>query len=80
MVNSIELFEEVMGATVTKFTNYAVVVGRTLYVNLKLSGLAPELERNKEGIIVAMNEVLEKEMIDRAVIMGPQELDPALPI
>lgn len=80
MVNSIELFAEVMGATVAKYTNYAVVVGRTLYVNLKHSGLVPELEKNKEGIVIAMNEILKKEMIDRAVIMGPQELYPALPI
>lgn len=69
-----------MGPTVTKYTNYAVVVGRTLYVNLKHAGLVPELERNKEGIVIAMNEILKKAMIDRAVIMGPQELYPALPI
>lgn len=80
MVNSIELFEEVIGKTVIKYTNYAVVVGRTLYISLKHAGLIPELEKNKGEIVAAMNEILEKEMIERAVITGPREPYPALPI
>jgi hypothetical protein len=80
MVNSIDLLKEVVGATVVKYTNYAVVVGKTLYVNLSHAGLVPELNKNKQAIIDGMNEVLEQEMIRKAVIMGPEELYPKLPI
>lgn len=80
MTDSIDLFREVLGATVVKYTNYAVVVGKTLYVSLSHSGLIPELNKKKQPIIDAMNEVLEKDVIKRAVVMGPEEPYPTLPI
>jgi len=62
------VWEQVMGKTVAKYTENLKVINRTLFVTTSVAPLKQELSYQKEKIKLRVNEALGEKMIDEVVI------------
>ena len=63
-----ELWNEIMGANITHYTEKIILKGNTLLVSLNSSALRVELSYGKEKIIKMMNKELGSETIKKIVL------------
>ena len=63
-----EVWESVMGKTVSKYTENLKVINRTLYVTTNVAPLKHELVYQKQTIKQRINEALGERLIDDVVI------------
>ena len=63
-----ELWNEIMGANITHYTEKIILKGNTLLVSLNSSALRVELSYGKEKIIKMMNKELGNETIKKIVL------------
>jgi predicted nucleic acid-binding Zn ribbon protein len=63
-----EVWEQIMGKTVARYTDKINIHGQTLYVNTTVAALRQELLYQKENIIRRVNEALGEQVIKEVVI------------
>lgn len=63
-----EVWEQIMGKTVARYTDKIQIHGHTLYVNTAVAALRQELLYQKENIIKRVNEALGERVINEVVI------------
>jgi hypothetical protein len=63
-----QIWEEIMGATIAKYTDKIQVVGNTLFIHTQVAPLKQELQFQKEKIIERVNESLGEKLISEVVI------------
>jgi predicted nucleic acid-binding Zn ribbon protein len=63
-----EVWEQIMGKTVARYTDKISIHGHTLYVNTTVAALRQELLYQKENIIKRVNEALGEKVIKDVVI------------
>ena len=63
-----ELWQEIMGANITHYTEKIILKGNTLFVSLNSPALRVELSYGKEKIIKMMNKELGSEIIKKIVL------------
>lgn len=63
-----EVWEQIMGKTVARYTDKIQIHGQTLYVNTAVAALRQELLYQKENIIKRVNEALGEKVIQEVVI------------
>ena len=63
-----ELWQEIMGANITHYTEKIILTGNTLFVSLNSAALRVELSYGKEKIIKMMNKQLGSEKIKKIVL------------
>jgi predicted nucleic acid-binding Zn ribbon protein len=63
-----EIWEQIMGKTVARYTDKIQIHGQTLYVNTAVAALRQELLYQKENIIKRVNEALGEKAISEVVI------------
>jgi predicted nucleic acid-binding Zn ribbon protein len=63
-----EVWEQIMGKTVARYTDKINIHGQTLYVNTTVAALRQELLYQKENIIRRVNEALGEKVIKEVVI------------
>jgi hypothetical protein len=63
-----ELWEQMMGKTVAKYTEKIQIIGQTLYISTSVAPLRNELLYQKDTIIQRVNEVLGDHTIKEVVI------------
>ena len=63
-----EVWEEIMGKTVAKYTDKLQIVGSTLFVTTTVAPLKNELVYQKEKIIERVNEALGEKVIKEVVV------------
>ena len=63
-----DVWEQIMGPAITKYTNSIKLDRETLYIELTSSVLREELSYGKEKIIRNLNEELGKELIKKLVL------------
>jgi hypothetical protein len=63
-----EVWEQIMGKTVARYTDKINIHGQTLYVNTTVAALRQELLYQKENIIRRVNEALGEIVIKEVVI------------
>jgi predicted nucleic acid-binding Zn ribbon protein len=63
-----EIWEQIMGKTVARYTDKIQIHGQTLYVNTAVAALRQELLYQKENIIKRVNEALGERVIQEVVI------------
>jgi len=63
-----EVWEQIMGKTVARYTDKIQIHGHTLYVNTTIAPLRQELVYQKEKIIQLVNEALGENVIKEVVI------------
>ena len=63
-----EVWEQIMGKTVARYTDKIQIHGHTLYVNTAVAALRQELLFQKENIIKRVNEALGERVIQEVVI------------
>lgn len=63
-----EVWETVMGKTVSKYTEKIKVVNRTLYITTNVAPLKHELVYQKQTIKLRINEALGERLIDDVII------------
>jgi predicted nucleic acid-binding Zn ribbon protein len=63
-----EVWEQIMGKTVARYTDKIQIHGQTLYVNTAVAALRQELLYQKENIIKRVNEALGERVINEVVI------------
>ena len=63
-----ELWQEIMGANITHYTEKIILKGNTLFVSLNSAALRVELSYGKEKIIKMMNKELGSETIKKIVL------------
>ena len=63
-----EIWAEVMGKTISKYTDKIQIIGTTLYVTTTVAPLKNELLYQKEKIIERVNEALGEKVINDVVI------------
>ena len=63
-----EVWEQIMGKTVARYTDKIQIHGHTLYVNTAVAALRQELLYQKENIIKRVNEALGEKAISEVVI------------
>lgn len=63
-----EIWEQIMGKTVARYTDKIQIHGQTLYVNTTVAALRQELLYQKENIIKRVNEALGERVIQEVVI------------
>ena len=63
-----EIWEQIMGKTVARYTEKIQIHGHTLYVNTTVAPLRQELLYQKEKIIQRVNEALGEKAIREVVI------------
>lgn len=67
-IRIVEVWEEVMGATISRYTDKVQVVGNTLFIHTHVAPLKQELQFQKEKIIERINEALGEKLIKEVVI------------
>ena len=63
-----EVWEQVMGKTVARYTQQIKVINRTLFITTNVAPLKQELLYQKEKIKLRVNEALGEKVIDEIVI------------
>jgi predicted nucleic acid-binding Zn ribbon protein len=63
-----EVWEQVMGKTVARYTENIKVINRTLFVTTNVAPLKQELSFQKEKIKLRLNEALGERVIDEVII------------
>jgi predicted nucleic acid-binding Zn ribbon protein len=63
-----EVWEQIMGKTVARYTDKIQIHGHTLYVNTSVAPLRQELVYQKDTIIQRVNEALGEKVIKEVVI------------
>ncbi|HWJ30192.1 MAG TPA: DUF721 domain-containing protein [Flavisolibacter sp.] len=63
-----DIWEEVMGKTVARYTENLKVINRTLFITTHVAPLKQELIYQKEKIKLRVNEALGEKVIDEIVI------------
>lgn len=63
-----EVWEQIMGKTVARYTDKIQIHGHTLYVNTTIAPLRQELMYQKENILQRVNEALGEKVIKEVVI------------
>lgn len=63
-----EVWEQIMGKTVARYTDKIQIHGHTLYVNTTIAPLRQELLYQKEKILQRVNEALGEKVIKEVVI------------
>ena len=63
-----EVWEQIMGKTVARYTDKIQIHGHTLYINTAIAPLRQELLYQKETILKRVNEALGENVIKEVVI------------
>jgi predicted nucleic acid-binding Zn ribbon protein len=63
-----DVWEEIMGKTIAKYTEKIQIQGKTLYISTSMAPLKQELLYQKENIIKRVNEKLGEDVINNVVI------------
>jgi predicted nucleic acid-binding Zn ribbon protein len=63
-----EVWEQIMGKTVARYTDKISIHGQTLYVSTTVAALRQELLYQKDNIIKRVNEALGEKVIQEVVI------------
>jgi len=63
-----EVWEQIMGKTVARYTDKIQIHGQTLYVNTTIAPLRQELLYQKDKIVQRVNEALGEKAIKEVVI------------
>jgi hypothetical protein len=63
-----EVWEQIMGKTISRYTDKIQIHGSTLYINTSVAPLRQELLYQKENIIQRVNEALGERVIKEVVI------------
>jgi predicted nucleic acid-binding Zn ribbon protein len=63
-----DVWEQIMGKTVARYTDKINIHGQTLFVNTTVAALRQELLYQKENIIKRVNEALGEKVIKEVVI------------
>ena len=63
-----EIWEEVMGKTIAKYTDKIQLINHTLYITTTVAPLKNELLYQKEKIIERINEILMEKLVTEVVI------------
>ncbi|HVV03639.1 MAG TPA: DUF721 domain-containing protein [Puia sp.] len=63
-----EVWEQIMGKTIARYTDKIQIHGSTLYINTSVAPLRQELLYQKEKIIQRVNEALGEKVIREVVI------------
>ena len=63
-----EVWEQIMGKTVARYTDKITIHGQTLYVSTTVAALRQELLYQKDNIIKRVNEALGEKVIREVVI------------
>jgi len=63
-----QVWEEIMGSTIAKYTDKIQVVGSTLFIHTQVAPLKQELQFQKEKIIERVNELMGEKLIKEVVI------------
>ncbi|MFT4022566.1 MAG: DUF721 domain-containing protein [Flavihumibacter sp.] len=63
-----DVWEQIMGKTVARYTDSIKIYGRKLYVSTSVAPLKQELIYQKDNIVQRVNEVLGEKAIDEVVI------------
>ncbi len=63
-----EIWEEIMGKTIAKYTDSIKIIGQTLYISSTVAPLKNELLYQKEIIIERVNKELGENVINKVVI------------
>ncbi len=64
-----EIWEEIMGKTIAKYTEKIQIHGHTLYITTHMAPLKQELQYQKPKIIERVNEALGEKTISEVVIL-----------
>lgn len=63
-----DLWEQLMGKTIAKYTDSIKIYGNKLYISTKVAPLKQELLFQKENIILRVNEALRENVIKEVII------------
>lgn len=63
-----ELWEQIMGKTIARYTDNIKVINRTLFITTTVAPLKQELSFQKEKIKLRVNEALGEKIIDDVVV------------
>lgn len=63
-----EVWEELMGKTIARYTDSIQIINQTLFINTSVAPLKNELLFQKENIIKRVNEALGEKVISDVVI------------
>ena len=63
-----EIWEEVMGKTIAKYTDKIQLINHTLYITTTVAPLKNELLYQKEKIIERINEILNEKLVTEVVV------------
>lgn len=63
-----DIWEQIMGKTVKRYTNSIKIYGRKLYITTSVAPLKQELIYQKDSIIQRVNEALGEKAIDEVII------------
>jgi len=63
-----EIWEEVMGKTIAKYTDKIQIINHTLYITSSVAPLKNELLYQKEKIIERVNEALGEKVVKEVVV------------
>jgi hypothetical protein len=63
-----DIWEDIMGKTIAKYTDKIQIHGQTLYINTSMAPLKQELLYQKDKIIQRVNEALGEKVIKEVVI------------
>jgi hypothetical protein len=63
-----DLWEQLMGKTIAKYTDSIKIYGDKLYISTKVAPLKQELVYQKENIILRVNEALKENVIKEVII------------
>lgn len=63
-----EIWEEVMGKTIAKYTDKIQIINHTLYITTTVAPLKNELLFQKEKIIERINEALNEKLVTEVIV------------
>jgi predicted nucleic acid-binding Zn ribbon protein len=63
-----DVWEQVMGKTIARYTDHLKVINRTLFITTHVAPLKQELLYQKEKIKLRVNEALGENVIDEVII------------
>ena len=63
-----EIWEEVMGKTIAKYTDKIQLINHTLYITTTVAPLKNELLYQKEKIIERINEILNEKLVTEVIV------------
>jgi hypothetical protein len=63
-----EIWEEIMGKTIAKYTDKIQIINHTLYITTSVAPLKNELLFQKEKIIERINEAMKEKLVQEVII------------